>query len=53
MIWGLVIPICRECHNVWELDKDMRKEHQQEAQRIFEKKYSHELFMTEFKKNVL
>lgn len=53
MVWGLVIPICRECHNIWKTDKDMRKEYQQEAQKIFEKEHSHELFMREFKKNVL
>lgn len=53
MFWGLVIPICRECHQEWKINKDIRIEIQQEAQKIFEKEHSHELFMTEFKKNVL
>lgn len=53
MVWGLVIPICRGCHAKWKTDKELRKKYQQEAQRIFEKEHSHELFMKEFKKNYL
>ncbi|MCI8700030.1 MAG: hypothetical protein HFJ47_01650 [Clostridia bacterium] len=53
MVWGLVIPICRGCHQEWKINKNMREEYQQEAQRIFEKEHGYELFMTEFKKNFL
>lgn len=53
MQWGMVIPICRECHTKWDTDKILRKMIQQEAQQIFEKENSHELFMTEFRKNSL
>lgn len=51
--WGLVIPICRKCHSEWDVNPELRKEIQQEAQIIFENTYSHELFMTEFKRNYL
>ena len=53
MQWGLVIPICRECHSEWHLNKQLRKKYQQEAQRSFEKQYGHEMFMLEFKRNYL
>ena len=53
MIWGLVVPICRKCHRDWDSNKELKKEIQQESQRRFEKKYGHELFMAEFKKNYL
>lgn len=53
MEWGLVIPICRLCHLEWDVNEETRKRYQQEAQQIFEKKYSHELFMSEFRKNYL
>lgn len=53
MLWGLVIPVCRECHQKWKENENMREKYQQEAQKTFEKKHGHELFMTEFKKNVL
>ena len=51
--WGLVIPICRKCHSEWDMDLELKREIQQEAQKIFENVYSHELFMTEFKRNYL
>lgn len=51
--YGLVIPICRKCHQKYDLDIELRTKYMQEAQIIFEKKYSHELFMKEFKKNYL
>lgn len=53
MEWGLVIPICGDCHSEWHLSKELRQKYQQEAQLIFEKQYSHELFMAEFRKNYL
>lgn len=51
--WGLVIPVCRECHSKWDIDSKLRIETQEYVQQIFEKQYSHELFMTEFKKNYI
>lgn len=51
MQWGLVIPICRECHDEWDINEKLREQIQIEAQEIFEKEHSHELFMTEFKMN--
>ena len=53
MKYGLVIPACRECHSEYDINKELRLKYQQEAQRIFEEKYGHELFMKEFKKNKL
>ena len=53
MEWGLVIPICGDCHFEWHLSKELRQKYQQEAQLIFEKQYSHESFMAEFKRNYL
>lgn len=53
MKYGLVIPVCRECHSEYDINKELRLKYQQEAQKIFEEKFSHELFMKEFKKNKL
>lgn len=53
MEWGMVIPVCRSCHKEWDLNAILREEIQQEAQKIFENTYSHELYMTEFKRNYL
>lgn len=53
MQWGMVIPICRCCHKEWDVNPELREEIQKEAQKIFENTYSHELFMTEFKRNFL
>lgn len=53
MKYGLVIPICRECHNKYDLDKELRDTYQKEAQLKFEKIHDHELFMKEFKKNYI
>lgn len=49
MQWGMVIPICRICHNEWDINEELRKTIQIKAQDIFEKEYSHKLFMAEFK----
>ena len=51
MKYGLVIPVCRKCHNEYDIDKELRNKYQKEAQLKFEEIYSHELFMNEFKKN--
>lgn len=53
MKYGLVIPICRTCHTEYDLNKELRQKYQREAQKIFEEKYGHDLFMQEFKKNYL
>lgn len=53
MKWGLVIPVCRICHDKLDTDEKVRAEIQIKAQEKFEKDYSHELFMTEFKKNYI
>lgn len=53
MQWGLVIPICRECHQEWKTNKELRIKYQQEAQFKFEDQYDHELFMQEFRKNYI
>lgn len=53
MQWGLVIPICRECHQEWKENKELRIKYQKESQQKFENKYNHELFMQEFRKNYI
>ena len=53
MEWGLVLPICGDCHEEWKFNKELRRKYQQEGQQKFEEKYSHDLFMTEFRKNYL
>ena len=53
MKYGLVIPVCRTCHTEYDLNKELRQKYQREAQKIFEEKYGHDLFMQEFKKNYL
>lgn len=50
---GLVIPICRQCHEEWKTNKELRIKYQQEAQFKFEDKYDHELFIQEFRKNYI
>ena len=50
---GLVIPICRECHQEWKENKELRQKYQREAQLKFENMHNHEFFMQEFKKNYL
>lgn len=53
MKWGLTIPICRECHNKFKTDIAFRRKLEKLGQEVFEEKYSHELFMAEFKRNYL
>ena len=51
--WGLTIPLCRLHHRELEDNQELKEEIQRLAQRTFESKYSHELFMKEFKRNYL
>lgn len=53
MEWGLTIPICRKCHRELEDNQRIKRKIQQLAQKTFETKYNHDLFMQEFKKNYL
>lgn len=50
MIWGLVIPICRECHDEWDVNESLRKQIQQEAKEEFIKRNTKEKFREEFGK---
>lgn len=50
MIWGLVIPICRECHDEWKINKELRKRIQQKAKKEFIKRNTKEKFREEFGK---
>jgi hypothetical protein len=49
--YGLTCKLCVRCHIMLHDHGLHDKELQQEAQRMFEEKYSHELFMKEFGKN--
>lgn len=49
MKWGLVVPICRECHNKITKDKEFSKLLENKAREVFIKKYSEEKFIEEFK----
>ena len=51
MQWGLVIPICRECHTKWDTDKSLRRMIQQKAKEEFIKRNTKEKFREEFGKN--
>lgn len=50
---GLCIPICRICHNRWEIDKDFRKKYQAIGRNKFIELYGYDKFMEEFKKSYL
>lgn len=50
---GLCIPICRLCHNRWEIDKDFRKKYQAIGRNRFIELYGYDKFMQEFKKSYL
>lgn len=50
---GLCIPICRLCHNRWEIDKDFRKKYQAIGRNKFIELYGYDKFMQEFKKSYL
>lgn len=49
MKWGLVVPICKECHIRITKDKEFSKVLENKAKKIFIKKYSKEKFIEEFK----
>lgn len=53
MEWGLVIPICRECHREWDVNKDLKRQIRNEAKTRFTKIYSEEKFLMEFGKNYI
>lgn len=50
---GLCIPICRICHNRWEIDKEFRKKYQAIGRNKFIELYGYDKFMEEFKKSYL
>ncbi len=50
MKWGLVIPICRGCHDLWEIDMQIKKKVREEAKQKFYKLYSKEKFLEVFGK---
>lgn len=49
MKWGLVVPICRDCHSKITKDKEFSKTLEETAKKVFIKKYSEEKFIEEFK----
>lgn len=49
MKWGLVVPICRECHSRITKDKEFSKMLENKAKQVFIKKYGQEKFIEEFK----
>lgn len=50
MKWGLVIPICRRCHDLWEIDMQLKKRVREKAKQRFYKLYSKEKFLEVFGK---
>lgn len=50
MIYGLVIPVCRKCHENWKVDRELKNEIQQKAKIEFLKIYTQEKFREEFGK---
>ena len=50
MKWGLVIPICRKCHNEWKTNKEIKETVRKEAKEKFYKLYSKEKFLEVFGK---
>lgn len=50
MKYGLVIPICRKCHDLWKIDKELKKRVREEAKQKFYKLYSKEKFLEVFGK---
>lgn len=47
--WGLCVGACLRCHSILENNEKIKLKYQILGQDTFEKKYSHELFMQEFK----
>lgn len=46
--WGLCVGACLRCHRILEDNQKIKQKYQVLGQDVFEKKYSHELFMQEF-----
>lgn len=53
MRYGLVIPLCRKCHQNIENKETLKQEWHKVAQKEFEKHYKSENFMQIFRKNYL
>ena len=53
MKYGLVIPICRQCHEIVTNDKTLQEKLHKVGQKAFEKEYTTENFMQLFGKNYL
>lgn len=53
MQWGLVIPVCRECHDKWDISEELRRQIQQKAKEEFIKRNTKEKFREEFGKNYI
>ena len=53
MIYGIVIPLCRKCHEKMENDESLKKKWHEVAQKTFEKHYKTKNFMQIFGKNFL
>ena len=51
--FGLVIPLCRKCHQNIEKDKTLTKKLHKVGQKAFEKHYKTENFIKVFGKNYL
>ncbi len=51
--YGLCVGACLLCHRQLEDNEKTKQKYQKFAQEKFEKKYSHELFMQEFKMNYI
>ena len=49
--WGLCVGACLRCHRILENNEKIKQKYQALGQDVFEKKYSHKLFMQEFKMN--
>ena len=49
--YGLCVGACLRCHRILEDNEKIKQKYQVLGQDTFEKKYSHELFMQEFKMN--
>ena len=53
MKYGLVIPICRKCHNLITNDKTLQEKCHKVGQKVFKKHYKNENFEKVFGRNYL
>lgn len=53
MKYGLVIPVCRKCHDLITNDKTLQEKYHQVGQKVFKKHYKNENFEKVFGKNYL